>query len=77
MSIGNLPNNLRLGSDGTVFCEDGRDVAEYIREKGTFDFDTLPAPIVIITRESYVRLLTQWESRRQAELIAHGYILAA
>ena len=52
-----VPNNLRVAENGRIYCEDGRDVAYYILNSRLGQERTLPAEIVVLTREDYLALI--------------------
>jgi predicted alpha/beta superfamily hydrolase len=55
-----LPNNLRINRDGVLYCADGRDVQEYLREtfKPWFDEKDDDVEVVITGRKTFLRLNT-------------------
>ena len=61
-----LPDVLRVREDGTLFCFDGRDVAEYLREWSAKVGCTPETPLNIMRRQDHIRdredayLLRNW-----------------
>lgn len=48
-----LPNVLRIGADGTLFCADGRKVTEYLAEFRRHANITDDTPITIMRRDAH------------------------
>jgi len=59
-----LPDNLRLDADCNLYCEDGQNVTEYIKTSplGTSVADV--TSIVMLSREDFIRLATEYCERR-------------
>ena len=45
----NLPNILRLSEDGTLYCTDGRDVKEYLKQSEL----PIAVPLVLVERAAF------------------------
>lgn len=65
-----LPNNLRLGVNGRLYCQDGQDVDTYVKTSIREHEVDLPTEIVLITRADFLKLCRRAEFNAiSAELI--------
>lgn len=51
-----LPNNLRMRPNGTIVTADGTDLSKYLKKTPLVKSIDIDVPIVILTRENFLKL---------------------